>query len=103
MFHRLRRTVNDHHIALLEHRAGPWIAPYNTVAPHRVYRGLRAAFLKIRDAAADGPGMRRQDDAMQLLAKSVGRIQMLGAGVPKVLAQHAVTVAASVIHRANHV
>src|SRR5271155_1829899 len=102
MFYGLRGAVDHHHIAFLEHGIRLRIASDDTIAADGANGGSGATLGQLDDAAADGPGMGRQNDAVQLLAKGVAVVQMLGAAVAEVLAHHAVAMAANIVHTANH-
>src|SRR5271165_3148626 len=53
---------------------------------------------ELRDAAADRPRMRREDHTVKLFTKCMRVIEKVGARGTEILAQHAVPVAADVVH-----
>jgi len=102
MLHRLRRAAYHHDIAHLEYGIQARLAAHDAVAPDRADRGRGTARRQVGDAPADGPCLRRQDDAVQFFAKGVSLVERLRSGSAKILAQHAVAVAAYVVDGADH-
>src|ERR1019366_10152361 len=101
MFHGFGRTAHHHDIPLLEERVGTRFPPDDSIAPHRADGGPGASEGELGNAFADGPSMRRQDDAVKLFTKCVAVIEKFGSRGAKILAQHAVPVAADVVHGAD--
>src|ERR1700677_1772505 len=96
------RAAHYHHVADLEYRVRARFPAYDAVAPDGADGGFGAPAREFRDPLAARPCMRRQDDAVKLFTECVTVIGDCRAGVAKVLPQHAVAMAAYVVHGSDH-
>jgi len=102
VLHGLRGAAHHHDVSDLEYGIWARFAAHDSIAANRADRGGGPALSQLGDASADRPRMRRQNDAVQFLAKCMAVIQEFRTGGWKILPQHAVSMAADVIDRADH-